>query len=92
MKLPPKADRWGRVRYWFARTFFPHPLDRCDVPLLAEREAAMHVRLGQHRAEQTGRPHEALIGEYNAREVLRRSAVEQFWDSAQECTPPRRMR
>lgn len=80
MKLPPRHRRWARIWYRIARVFNTNPLDGCSAPSADDRIAALHIRSGRYRAQQLGRPHEELLGQYNAREHYRRENVKRAWD------------
>ena len=79
MKMPPEHRRIERVIYRMALFFFPDPFRDCVSPN-HDRVADYHRRLGRHKATITGRPHEQLLGEYNAREYVRRANVSRVWD------------
>lgn len=80
MKLPPKEKRFARLLYKLNQVFFPEPFRDCSVLTAEQRIAAHCIRLGRDKAKRTGRPHELLLGEYNAREHLRRENVKRAWD------------
>jgi hypothetical protein len=80
VKLPPKHRRFARLCYHVSGVFFPDPYRDCNMAIPEYRIMGAYRRLGKDLGRQTGREHEALLGEYKAIEYLRRLNVRRVWD------------